>query len=219
MSIGIAIPTYKGHIEFLPRLLDSIAESTVLPNEVSVSVSEVDDIPEVLLKEYPFILNVAINKNRRNPAQNTNTALRMLNTDILSIIGSDDMVHPQRNEFILKAFDNPKVNVVVHNILQSDVVDKDFFDIRYNDIDLLVDYIDTVTINSIHPISSMDDTIGFHNAMVSFKREIFDKFKYNENKSFIYIEDSLFTRELVKDGYHLSYIPHKLALYLKNPNR
>jgi hypothetical protein len=40
MTIGIAIPTYVGHIHLLDRLLDSIALSTVQPNEVAVSMSD-----------------------------------------------------------------------------------------------------------------------------------------------------------------------------------
>lgn len=42
MTIGIAIPTYNNHLIFLNDLLTQISKSTILPKQVSVSISSFD---------------------------------------------------------------------------------------------------------------------------------------------------------------------------------
>lgn len=215
MTIGIAIPTYIGHLHLLDRLLDSIAKSTVLPSQVCVSMSECG---REITKDYPFELIVLCTPLKQNVAQNTNQALNMLSTDIVSVIGGDDMTHPQRNEFILRAFENDKIDVVVHNFLQTEQVDQKFLDSRYGLMELYVNYIDTLFPNIPYPTSAIEH-LDFANGFVSFRRGIFQRFKYDESPEAEYIEDSLFNRRLVESGYKISYIRQKLVLYLKNPYR
>lgn len=217
MTIGIAIPTYKGHLPYLERLLDSISLSTVMPDKVVIAASETETVP-VAGRMYPFCVELYFSLAKRNTAQNTNMALSMLDTDILSVIGGDDMVHPQRNEFILRAFENPTINIVVHNFLQSDKIDAEFLDSKYEAIELYPDYIDALFPNIIYP-TNKNLHQDFANGFVSFRRGIFRKYKYDESPDSEYIEDSLFNRKLVEDGYKISYIKNKLALYLKNPIR
>ncbi len=50
MTLGIAIPTYIGHLNYLTQLLDSLEQSTILPNQVSISISSFDG--ELNLKDY-----------------------------------------------------------------------------------------------------------------------------------------------------------------------
>lgn len=215
MTIGIAIPTYWEHVEFLDRLLDSIARSTVQPSQVCVSMSEYG---REINKDYPFDLIVLCTPLKRNVAQNTNRALSMLTTDIVSVIGGDDMVHPQRNEFLLRAFAHPKITAVVHNFHQDTVVNEAFLSSRYDLMELYVNYIDTLYPNIPYPTSAIEH-LDFANGFISFRRELLSKYSYDESPEAEYIEDSLFNRKLVEDGYKISYIPQKLALYLKNPHR
>jgi len=216
MTIGIAIPTYIGHIQYLERLLDSIAESTVLPKQVSISISETSLFPT---RQYPFDIILSQSEDRRNPAENTNIALSKLSTDIFSIIGGDDMVHPQRNEFILWAFKNKDTRAVVHNILQADEIDEEFLKYRYDKPNIFPRFLDTINSISLHPISSRDPYVGFHNAMISFRKDIFSLLQYNERDDLIYVEDSFFTRDLVRKGIFLTYIENRLAIYLKDTHR
>ena len=215
MTIGIAIPTYVGHKEYLTRLLDSIAHSTVMPTEVSISISECGF---VIPKKYPF--DVILNSSRyyQNTAKNTNVACSNLTTDIISLIGGDDMVHPRRCEFILSAFDNPDVDVVVHNFLQAKEIDEDFLKSHHDACELYVNYIDTLKDNIPYPVSQFTH-YDFANGFVSFRRKIFKQYKFNEAPEYEFAEDALFNRTLVENGYKISYIKNKLALYLKNPNR
>jgi len=218
MTLGIAIPTYKEHLPFLDRLLWSIGKSTVLPDEVYISASEVEDYSFYPENDYGLNLIINITKNKRNPAHNTNFALGNLTTDIYSVIGGDDMVHPQRNEFILRAFEDKSVQIIVHNFKQSLDIDMDFLNTPHKEITLMVDYIDTILPNCIYPTSAIEQPT-FANAFISFRRYIFDKFQYDESVDAEFLEDSLYNRNLVMEGYKISYIKEKLALYLKNPIR
>ena len=87
-SIGYAIPTYKGHLIYLESLLDAIAESTVLPSEVSISISSTDE--EIFFKEYPFKLIVTKMLEPKNQSQNRNIAASKLTTDIITFFDGDD---------------------------------------------------------------------------------------------------------------------------------
>jgi hypothetical protein len=214
MTLGVAIPTYIGHIHYLDRILDNIEASTVRPQEVSVSISECVYKPK---KKYAFKLILTHSKEVKSAAQNINTALGKLTTDIVSVIGCDDLMHPQRNEFILKAFENNNINIVVHNFLESLDVNEDFLNSRYEQMELEIDYIDTLFDNCLYPKNPTKD-VDFGNGLIAFKREIFDLFQYDESEEARTIEDSLFNRKLVENGYKLSYIKQKLVLYLKNPN-
>lgn len=216
MTIGIAIPTYIGHLPFLERLLDSIAKSTVLPTQVSVSMSQGLLFNDT---EYPFDFLYSSFIENKNTAQNTNIAIGKLTTDIVSVIGGDDMVHPQRNEFLLRAFENEDVDIVVHNFLQSTEVCKEFLSSRYDLMELYVNYIDTLYPNIPYPTSSIKH-LDFANGFVSFRRGIWDAgYRYDESPGMEYKEDSYFNRHLVESGYKISYIKQRLALYLKNPYR
>lgn len=217
MTIGIAIPTYVKHIKFLERLLDSIEMSTVLPDQVVISASEIKEKLPVKNK-YSFQITVLSTDDYKNPAENTNIALNWLDTDIMTVIGGDDMVHPQRNEFLIEAFENPDIYAIAHNFKYGDDIDNTFLNKKYDKLDLFIDHIDTVVPNKIYPISSKGE-VDFANAFVAFRRVIFDMFKYDESESAIYTEDSLFNRTLIENDYKISYIKNKLALYIKNPDR
>ena len=60
MTLGIAIPTYSWHLYNLENLLTQISKSTVLPKQVSVSISSFDG--EISVNDYPFELIITKNK-------------------------------------------------------------------------------------------------------------------------------------------------------------
>jgi len=214
MTIGIAIPTYIEHIKYLDRLLDSIEASTVKPDEVSICMSECDWKGG----EYSFKLLITQLNDRKNPAQNLNTAISCLSTDIVSIIGGDDMIHPQRNQFLLEVFKHPHIHVVVHNF-EYGKNENDYALLKdYDEIILHIDCLDTVTDKQIFPICSSRD-IQYANGFGTYRREIFEQYFFNESEAAEFKEDSFFNRNLVIDGYKITYIENKLALYIKNPNR
>ena len=103
MRLGVAIPCFIKHIDHCYKLLDSINEQSRLPDQVIVSCSS--SKPEDFVKrEYKFPLTVITSEERKNSAQNRNIAASKLDTDVISFIDADDIMHPQRLEVIENAF-------------------------------------------------------------------------------------------------------------------
>jgi hypothetical protein len=210
MTIGIAIPTYSGHLYNLKDLLYQISKSTILPSQVSVSISSFDG--DLELSDYPFELIITKSSEFRNVSQNCNIAASKLTTDIISFFGGDDLPHIKRNEYIIKAFESG-CNSVVHNYINSRKNVKEFTD-DIGEIQLFIDYIDTYTSDKSYPISSKEPLICYANGPISISKEIFNKFKYNESSSFFKTEDTIYNSNLVKNGYNISYIKNNLMLYI-----
>jgi hypothetical protein len=210
MTIGIAIPTYVGHLYNLKDLLYQISKSTVLPSQVSVSISSFDG--DLELPEYPFELIVTKTIEHRNTSQNCNISASKLSTDIISFFGGDDLPHIKRNEFILKAFEKG-CDAVVHDYTNSDKTAKEFID-DIGDIQLFLNHIDTYVSELHFPVSSINKSDKFANGTISISKEIFDKFKYGETEEFNRREDSMYNSNLIKNGYKISYIKNSLMLYI-----
>jgi glycosyltransferase involved in cell wall biosynthesis len=106
MKIGVAIPCYKYHIPKLIRCLESIEAQTLKADQVVVSCSSSDksDFPSDIEKRFSFPLVILTTPDRKNAAENRNIAISHLTTDLVSFFDADDIMHPQRLEFIKHAF-------------------------------------------------------------------------------------------------------------------
>lgn len=210
MTIGIAIPNYIKYAHLMTRLLDNISKQTILPKCVSVAMSECSWQPE---REYPFDVVVDCTDQVRGLAKNSNIALSKLDTDIMTIMHGDDLMHPQRNEYLLWAFRNVDVDVVAHNFKYSADPDDELLRKTFKWFSLKHDYINTIVHNKIYPVPEKDN-VDFLNGHLTFRRKIFGKFQYDESDPWFLDCDSEFTRRLVQNGIYLSYIPHPLILYM-----
>ena len=210
MTIGIAIPNIGAYKHLLTRLLDNISRQTVLPDMVSIAMSEGQWSPE---RDYPFEVIVDCTDNVRGLAQNCNIALSGLDTDIMTIMHGDDLMHPQRNEYLLWAFKDNTVDVVAHGFKYSDDNGDELMRRAFTWTQLKHDYINTIVHNRLYPVNENDTEVEFLNGHLSFRRRIFNKFKYDESPSWFYDCDSEYTRRLVTNGIYISYIPHPLVLY------
>jgi|694.fasta_scaffold19079_11 hypothetical protein len=214
MTLGIAIPTYSGHLHHLPLLLDTIQKSTVLPKKVSISCSSQSE-NIILEKEYGFEIIINTTNEYKNPSQNRNISANYLDTDIISFIDGDDLPHSQRNEFIMKSFDDSNVVAVLHDYHQSININENFIYSKYDNLGLLVNYIDTVFPSGFTGNKTPNHEYAYHHAHISLRNEIFKKTKYNESQEFLYREDSIYVRDLVTNGNKISYISNKLSQYIK----
>lgn len=211
LTLGIAIPTYAGHVQYLTGILDSISNSTVLPTQVSVSISSFNE--DLDLKTYPFELIITTTLDYKNPSQNRNIAAKNLNTDIISFIDGDDLPHIQRNEFILKSFEDKDVSSLVHDYYQSPVKNESFLNFLYENMDLKVNHNDCII--NYAAANSRGEGPAIHHAHVSIRKEIFDKIKYDEDENLKFREDTAFTRTLIENGYKISQLTNKLSQYLR----
>jgi hypothetical protein len=211
MSFGIAIPTCKKHLNYLEELLESIEASSVPPDIVSISCSEVED--SITLKRYSFEIILTTTQEYKTAGQNRNIAASKLSTDIISFIDSDDISTSFRNEYLIRSFKNKEVKGIVHNFsvfsyTTGVIEDK----IKRSPLMLEINYLNLQRKNMAFPINNRDLLVKqMACGHITIRKEIFDLFKYNESKK--RTQDVEFVQRVVLGGLPLSYISNKLSYY------
>jgi hypothetical protein len=206
MRIGVAIPCYIGHIDRLLVLLDSIEQQTRLPDKVVVSCSSTNFLPA--FPAYKFEFEIVCEPTKKNTAQNRNIAgLRLLDTDIISFFDADDVMHPQRIEFIERAI-NGGADVVLHDYEDEQMSQSfDTCHILYNNLcqceSGCIRHFDWNKQNRIH------------HAQVTVKSCVFNNIRFDEDDAVVLKADcvfcwSVFALPNIKNAY----ISNKLSLYI-----
>ena len=213
--IGVAIPCYSGHAHLLNSLLENIYNSTVKPAQIAVSCSSwnKDEEQTGLYKDIP--IKVKYSKRQINQAENRNIAAGLLDTELISFIDADDLMHPQRIEYIIKAFQQSTFDVIYHSFVEK-------LDSQYNDIfgeigqlKLSNNAFEVDPNNKLGIVlKGYENGVGCHNAHLTVKRKIMKRFKFDENWEVYRSEDSLFTRMLVENKVPCGYIDNKLSRYM-----
>ena len=116
MKIGIAIPCYSGHINKLFDLLESIENQSRIPDKVVVSCSSTNTDTNPIFKKYTFPLEFIATEEKKNAAENRNIACSNLkDMDYVSFFDADDIMVPQRIEFIEKVIEKEIPDIILHN--------------------------------------------------------------------------------------------------------
>jgi len=214
MTLGYAIPSCKSYLEYTYRVLDQIAQSTILPNEVCVSISDTPmDTP--LREDFNFPIKWIKNPNSEEGCTNRNIAAENLTTDIITFMDCDDLVHSQRNEFILTAFKEGAETLVHGYVLGEREIEKDklknktFLETKYPECIIMRDHLNTFG-DTIAPQNEVNKQVHYHNAHVSVTKEVFTTLKYEVH----HFCDSYYTRKLVEHGHKIWYIPNELSYYI-----
>lgn len=212
LSFGIVIPCYIYHLPKLELLLDSINNQTMKPSKVIVSCSSTkSEQMYINCHKYNFPLFILTTEMRLNASQNRNLASSYIDTDIISYFDADDIMHPQRIEFIYNTFSKFNPNIILHGYLSNEQNLKEFE--IYNDIPIIFNKL--VKSPTGCAVISNDYSIRIHHSQVSIKREIFDKIKFREDKEFERKEDSIFCGDVLASifGNNNIYINLPLSKY------
>lgn len=119
LTAGVAIPCYYKHFNYLPALLESIGEQTRLPEEVVISLSQVELLTEEVVdglanQPWPFKLTIIRRIGIFMEGSNRTCAAKQCTTDIVLCIDADDVPHPQRIEAVMQLFEEiPNAAVVL----------------------------------------------------------------------------------------------------------
>jgi hypothetical protein len=211
MSITICIPCYKVHLQKLIRCFDSIEAQTVKPAEVIVSCSSTRDeeLPiEFTTTRYSFPYRINVTQERKNAAENRNRAAELATTPYISFFDADDMMHPQRLEFITKALRQyPLTAIVLHG---------------YRTVQEPEEMISSPI---LHPnqlqrapsgcaIFAPNWRLRIHHAQVTTTTEIWKQVKFKEDTHHERKEDAVFCGDvLALPGIQSLYIPQALSIY------
>jgi len=222
MKIGVAIPSYIGHIESLFKLLDSIQNQTIIPDKVVVSSSSSKKTDFELscyiekLQQYTFSLEIITTEEKKCAAQNRNIAASKLSdVDYITFIDADDIMHPQRIEILLNVFQQHDSDIILHNYYNTETFDNVGKKIeKYNNIKVRPTSLKQCYSGCITHKFNFDTNDKIHHGHVSIKQYIFNLVKFPEEPEFYRKEDCVFCYRVfslhnIKD----SYIANELTYY------
>ena len=227
MKIGVAIPSYYGHISRLFDLLDSIENQTILPDKVVVSCSSTNSFENT--KKYNFSLDIIITSDKHNASQNRNiAALNLLNMNYITFIDADDIMHPQRIEMLLYAFKTYNSDIILHNYINEiPIFAPNIFQNILN-INIRTNTLIQSASGCITHIDGYNDTIDkIHHSQVTIKTEIFTQVKFPEEDIYNRKEDCVFCYRVfslpnIKHAYiqnELSYYKPSNCFFIKAPQK
>lgn len=213
MSIGVAIPCYEPHHKYLPALLESIANQTHKPNRVVISCSSwaYDGRVDTFYKGIP--LTILYWSRLVVQAENRNLAGAELETDYISFFDADDLMHPRRIEYILKAFERSKCDVIVHDYQYVLRGSGETF-IEYDTLDL-TDHI--IVKNPNQPgcmLETGEEYQPFHHAHLTVHKSVFSRFQYPIDMCYYRREDSVYLSMLLYNQFRIRHIGNKLSQYM-----
>jgi hypothetical protein len=217
MKIGVAIPCYKGHINKLYELLESIENQTRIPDKVVVSCSSTNTETIPFFKKYIFFLKFIPTMEKKNAAENRNIAAFYLkDMDYISFFDADDIMIPLRLEFIEKVMEKENPDIILHNFYLKNKDEQENSNKNEN-IDTLV-----YKINSLRQCFSgcithkeYSPNSNIHHSQVTIKSNLFDKVKFPEEMEVNTREDCGFCYRIFDlPNITNAYIQNKLSIYL-----
>jgi glycosyltransferase involved in cell wall biosynthesis len=209
MKIGVAVPCYYGHIQRLYELLDSIEKQTMLPDKVVISSSSTSVFK--FNKDYSFPLEVIVTEDKQNASKNRNVAASKLNDmDYITFIDADDVMHPQRIEFLLKGFQTYDSDIILHNYFNSTQGNIECFFKNFEEFKIRTNTLIKCWSGCITHINGYSNNIDkIHHGQVTVKREIFEQIHFPEEREFETKEDCVFC-------YRVFSLPNIKHLYIQN---
>jgi glycosyltransferase involved in cell wall biosynthesis len=169
MKISVCIPCIEEHIIYLRGCLSSIYTQSQTPDEIVLVISNICDAARVnayiedLLLEFPNIATtVKYILDKQFAGENRNHAISIASGDIISFIDADDIMHKDRLNIIKGMFYNLKCVGVLHHFREN--VPPDTADCTFSHDDI-----------EPYMFSHL-----LHFGHGSFKKDIFDEFKYSD---------------------------------------
>jgi len=126
-EISVVIPCYYPHIKYLDVILNDICAQTLLPKEVILAISEVDDDTKYGLftkyskqfddKQITFkIINTMA---KQNPGINRNMGAKIAKYEYITFINAGDTIHPQKIEITKYFLEKYQPNILLHSLVKN----------------------------------------------------------------------------------------------------
>ena len=209
LTIGVAIPCYKKHIPFVFKVLDSIEKQTRKPEKVVISCSSTisEDFPLNKLN-YSFPIEIYVIRFKKNAAQNRNNASSYLDTDIVTFIDADDIMHPQRLEIIERVFIEHSPKIFLHGY-QEDT--QEFM--MYQDIPIEIGKLSKCQWGATIYTGNYSAR-NIHNSQSSVQKSVLENIQYPEQLEYVGKEDTIFCTSVIEKYINeTAYCPLSLSYY------
>jgi len=203
LKTSVIIPCHYSHFFLLYDVLESYQNQTVYPDEVVISLSEVNKIPNQAIqdlqnRDYPFQVTILTTNKKNYAGVNRNIACSKAQGEILTLQDADDLAHPQRVEILKYLFENFDLDVITHEI---------FFD--SNEIPMF-------TLDELSGVRTYDCDSFFEIAwpigscITCFKNSVFKQVQWTNKKTG---EDVEFLTTVIKRSFQHFYLKTKLYIY------
>jgi len=213
MRIGVCIPCYKNHIQYIQKCLESIENQTRKPDIVSISISEVDEPP--ILPSFSFPIEISITTEKQCQARNRNIAASKIEVDILTFFDADDIMHPNRLASIEAAF-NQGIDGFLHYNKQcnsNQYRSRPISNILWEQIENKL-YTDGFSLSKDNICGRIESKYGGStNGHFSCKQSVWKSLPFPEGYGLG--EDSEYVYRIFSQGYKLGYTPDKLSYYIR----
>ena len=234
-NISIVIPCYPPHIIYLDNTFNDILKQTILPQEVILAISGINEETKHIL--YNKFVNLFKNSNiefslihtekNQFAGVNRNMGATMAKNDYIMFIDADDCLHPQKIEITKYFLCKYNPNVLVHSLSIGQKKD-DYSAINFDYINAEITMSETIYKNTFSSSTRnrsrelkgrntciyIGDTPNYGTAhgFPTVKRSVMDTFKYTDMKR---AQDGVFLRDIL---YNIGGIIH-VNLPLINYNK
>ena len=210
-TISFCITCYHKDYYYLSIVLEQIKELTELPDEIVIASSGLSDNqlthpPCLEINDQKIPIIVVNTPNTQRPGWVRNTGGAVSNMDIVLFFDIDDIIHPQKLQWVRKIFNEYECDMLVHNYNLPPF--QPF--IMYEQLDR-IEKINQVASNCVNLRTIHNE--GITHGHVTIKRSILAHMKYNEGKSVG--EDGEFCQQIFHNSYNIYYCYYPLIYYNK----
>lgn len=198
MKFTLCITCWSQDVHMLNQTLSCFKSQESHPDEIIVVGNQLNEI-----KVADSAIKTFAEPTRRSPSFNRNKGAEIASGDVIIYHDVDDLPHPQKIQFIKKAFTEHDVDAFVHGFSEGMM-----YPYRYGDLE--IERISKIKQDQyLHSDICTDGDL--HHGHLSIKKELVNEFKYNE--AIFFGEDADFIKRVFLAGHHVAYGNHKLINY------
>ncbi len=192
MTTSVIVPCVARHFFWLSGLLESYQHQTVVPDEIVVSLSEVEKLEPKHIDNlenglWDFKLKILRNKGVILDGDNRTIAMDNSTGEILIFSDADDLPHPQRVEISKFFLENYEVDHILHGLTfdRKDITGMNVQDmtvLRFSNLDQIIKFKFKFLITTGSPcfLRKVADRIKWHAIKDrEYNRQVYKLFKNN----------------------------------------
>jgi len=213
MKISVVLPCHVKDLNELKTALPSWVSQTIKPYEIIVYLKPVE--PNYNHGLYDINLNginlkVITNDKNTTRGFSKNESIKETCGDIICVSDCDDLQHPEKLRYVTHVFkNNPDCGIFLHSYV---FCDKNIFNEPFDENYELFESNHCETFG-LDGIGKWNSVYHFHNAHVSFRKEIFDIHKFDESDEACGQDDSIFNNDGCMKNIKTLSTPKKLVSY------
>jgi len=203
MTTSVIIPCHYKHARFLSQIIKEYSSGTVLPDEIVISLSNADKVPQEMINaikgnDCPFAVVLLTSDQPLSAGANRNKAAKIAKGDILIGHDADDLPHPQRIEIIKYFFENYELDHLMHGWSEATA------QISYYTFDQLAWFESPAYTNQLGG--------GIYcNGPIAITKQVFNSIQWTEK--FIIGEDVMFNDGVYKKFYNKVVLKTPIYIY------